>query len=455
MNSFHRRYSTATTALLLLVLPAGCATWEQMTASVRRAPDRMRAMVSRDRRDTEDPLSVTDHKSSPEYQRAQRELKQGDETMLKFAQWREDLGDLSEAGDRYRDILADNPNNLDARLGIARVEYKSGRVAEAEDILRSTAKKHPRSTQVWMEMAHINTEREQWGQAVQNLQKAAEIDPHNVTVQYELGLALARSDRMEESRSYLASSVGESAALYNIGFVLHQQKRDQEAAVWFRQALNTHPDERTRKLSNQMLTQLGAANGSGGVQIAAAPNRPSMIDVRQTSFESYRETPGQPASGAATSPNRNGSGIENRFPEGITAPPTASSANWGGPTAQSAFASNAAMNESTMNSGFGPRYSSAETPQTYSNAGGPENGLGPAASGSGHASYSSGSAGSGSSGFGAAGFGSAGFGSAGSGPPQWHGPSNSPSVPAFGVPGRVSLSTSSVVDPPMWNANAP
>ena len=276
---------------LSCLLQTGCSTLQSV-------PGRMKAMVFRTT-DENDPLANISNSVADSYESAQKELKTADKTMLTFARWREDMGDYSEAKEKYRNILADNPHNVDARLGIARVEFATGRVTEAIDILNATGRKYPKRADVWSELGRIQVEREQWGPAVESLTKAVDMKPDDQSARYQLGVALAKSDRLQEAQPHLTAAVGESAAMYNIGFVLNQQNRTQESAAWFRKALNSHPDQRTKALSSQMLAKLeqGGQNAASNSMIAASKQK-STVDVELTSYEAYREVPGTPNGGA-------------------------------------------------------------------------------------------------------------------------------------------------------------
>lgn len=280
-----------TPVIAMLMLQCGCSS----------LPQQFQSLVSR-KPDADDPLdSIADAEVTKSYKSAKRELDHSETTLLKFARWREDMGDHAEARTQYRNILADNKDCVDARLGIARVEFATGRVAEAVDILNATARKFPKRAETWAELGRIQSERQEWTAAVQSLTKAYELDPSSQNVRYELGVALARSDRFEEARPHLAFAVGESAALYNIGYVLYESNRREESGHWFRRALNSHPDERTQHAATQMLADL-----TGDRPLPAYDRQPGQVDVAQTSFEAYRDVPGQPSIGQQTRQRVNG-----------------------------------------------------------------------------------------------------------------------------------------------------
>lgn len=266
-------------------------------ASMQAIPSKMKSLVSRTS-DVNDPLADDLLKVSPGFKTAKKELKAADSTLLSFAKWSEDRGDHEEAQRRYRDLLADDPDNVDARLGIARVEFKSGRKLEAEKILQSTVRKFPANTEAWIETGRLYSQMEQWGKAVQSFEKAIDLDYHNRTAQYEMGIALAHNERLSEAVDHLTIAGGQSAALYNVGFILHQSGRNEEAAEWFKRSMASQPDEQTRRNAGQMLATLGKETPLPSIRAAtqlASSSRPkSVVDVEQTSYQSYRETPGLP-----------------------------------------------------------------------------------------------------------------------------------------------------------------
>lgn len=270
--------------VLCLGLGVGCSTLQGI-------PGRMKSMVSREK-DSNDPLADVSVEVSSDFRAAKKELKSADETLIKYAQMREDMGNYDVALDRYRELLADNADNVEARLGIARIEYKNGRVHEAEQILKAAARRHPQNLQVWVDMGKIQSDRQQYGAAIQSLQKAVALDDSSQVARFELGLALARGDRLEEARSHLAFAVGESAALYNIGFVLNEAGRTEEALHFFEQTLDSFPNDQTKKSATQMVASLQQGIPlPTNEQLAANQKIPSRVLLQQSSYKEWTETP--------------------------------------------------------------------------------------------------------------------------------------------------------------------
>ncbi|MCH2211226.1 MAG: tetratricopeptide repeat protein [Fuerstiella sp.] len=185
-------------------------------------------------------------------------LKNPESTNLAFARWKEDMSQYSEAKTRYQEVLTVNPDCLAARLGIARVERETGRFEQCCDILTAAQEQYPQDPTVMLELGRTYNEREKWDQSIQAFSKAVDLAPEDQTVRYELGLALASADRMEQALPHLKFAVGDSAAYYNIGFILHERGRSAEALSWLERTMDSHPDKRTRHKAGELLAELDA-----------------------------------------------------------------------------------------------------------------------------------------------------------------------------------------------------
>jgi hypothetical protein len=106
----------------------------------------------------------------------------------------------------------------------------------------------------------LYTQQEEWPKAIASFEDASAIDPENQVCRYELGVVFARVHRYDQALSHLTYAVGESAANYNIGYVLHEQGNDTDAAEWFQNALQAHPDKRTTNMINTMLAEISTQN---------------------------------------------------------------------------------------------------------------------------------------------------------------------------------------------------
>ena len=238
--------------LLLASVAGGCA---------GKKTNPFGSLASRFSKDSpKDPLALEEGDVSKGFAAANKGLRAPEETMLKFAEWKEDTGQYAEAKQRYREILTENEGCLKARLGIARIERETGRFDQCLDILMTANQQYPQNAEVLLELGRSHTKRQEMGKAIQYLKQAADAHPDEEQVRFELGVALARVGDYDDAVAHLRYAVGESAALFNVGFVLHQEGKSSEACTWIQNSLRTHPDDRTRAAAQELLARIDKNN---------------------------------------------------------------------------------------------------------------------------------------------------------------------------------------------------
>lgn len=218
-------------------------------------------------------LQPSERRLSPEFREAQKLFKDPERTLLSYARMKEDNEEYGEARERYRELTVAYPESVDARLGLARIEMATGRIEEAEQILQELAKQHPENVSIFMETGRMYANREEWSKAIAQFEKACSLKPEDQMARYELGLACIRTQQMDSAVQHLTFAVGESAAMYNIGYVLQEQGRTAEARDWYQKALDSHPDPRTALQSRQMLSKLNVTDEQAAALAAAAVPR--------------------------------------------------------------------------------------------------------------------------------------------------------------------------------------
>lgn len=262
------------TGLLACLLSTGCGT--------TRSWNEMSDMASRfSQRKAESDALVLDQKAlSKGFQRSRgglitKGLQNPERTNLTFARWKEDMGQYVESKRRYHEILTANPDCLTARLGIARIERETGRFAQCRDILLAAQKHHPKDVTVMLELGRAYSEREEWDSSIRAFREAVDLAPDEQTTRYELGVALAGANRLSEALPHLKFAVGDSAAYYNIGYLLHKHGRSAEAVEWLERAMSAHPDERTQNVAGELLTKLRVSRPASPsfLETAVASNR--------------------------------------------------------------------------------------------------------------------------------------------------------------------------------------
>jgi tetratricopeptide (TPR) repeat protein len=307
-----RKQLAAMTAAATLASAFGCAsTWERSTSFLR--PDS--ATEKADTADSEkksNVKTVSAEALSAEFKAAQKTFKNPETTLLKWAQYQEDIGEYAEARKLYRELQAAYPSNIDAHLGLARIEQQTGRNHQAEEMLTALAERYPRDVNVQLELGRLYTQLNNDTQSIRVFEKITELQPENQTCRYELGLALARTGQYDQALSHLTFAVGAPAANYNIGYILHEQGRNADAAEWFQNALQSRPDLQTADRSRKMLAKLMPTEGAipesaVAVRARSSQNPPAAIRAPQFPISGYtsaasQESPMLVSGRAATSP---------------------------------------------------------------------------------------------------------------------------------------------------------
>jgi tetratricopeptide (TPR) repeat protein len=429
----NRRTLTALFAATALGLSTGCAsTGLQSSFAKVTSPFRRGAAAESDASsaDTASPRYSTPRKSffakdeskslSPEFREAQKSLKKNPEkTLLAWARYQEDIGEYAEARKMYRELQIAYPDNMESHLGMARIELLTGRSIQAKELLSQLVKEHPKNLEVRMAVGRMYAHQEDWDAAIRAFEEACELEPENQDCRYEMGVAFARAGQFDQALSHLTYSVGAPAANYNIGYILHEQGQNGDAAEWFRNALEMRPDHQTAEKSRAMLAKLDpsalpkSAAGNSGI----AQNRSAGARRMSPAQEPASAQPQQSAMMTSSRPEATPPDFASRF-----TPAAATSSQQTGVALPVVSSSEGATiigrrSASPTSKSASPDFAATQLPPVSSS---PFRTVSHAAPNT--AGYSSPQA-----------------------PPQWHGPTSQPVTPA-------ATDWSSPKDPPSWRA---
>lgn len=181
---------------------------------------------------------------------------------LAYAHWMEESGRINEARTHYSDVKKAEPKNIDAILGLARVDLLSGRYNEAEQGFQRVIKLEPNSGRAHYELARCYESQKRWGDAVTELNKALLADPTDTSFRYQLAVALTESGDIEGALPHFGRVVGDAEAHYNVGLILKQQGQMAEAEKHFSIALAKKPE---LKEAEHWLNELHTRTSTGRV----------------------------------------------------------------------------------------------------------------------------------------------------------------------------------------------
>lgn len=139
-------------------------------------------------------------------------------TLLEQAHHARAAGDVVEAVALYRAVLADEPDALDALLGLSHALIESGKVEEAAPIAAELAKKHPRNDRILALLARTSLAEGDLTGAATHIFVASARSPQERDVQMVRGMFEdLRGDHAAAQRQYQAALRGDALdiAVYN------------------------------------------------------------------------------------------------------------------------------------------------------------------------------------------------------------------------------------------------
>lgn len=160
----------------------------------------------------------------------------------------------ADARQHYQAALKEEPRNVEAILGIARLDQHAGRMRDASRGFDRAMQLAPNDDEVLGSIGMFHASQGRWQQATGMLHRAVSANPNNKDHRFHLGVVLAKAGNYPAAEQQFTVAVGKPMAHYHIGYLLYEQGRNEEAARRFQLALTLQPDLEAPK---EMLTKLG------------------------------------------------------------------------------------------------------------------------------------------------------------------------------------------------------
>lgn len=230
-----------------------------------------------------------------------KKLKDPTKLDLAYAKWQEQLGNMTEARERYQRVLHDEPQSIDALLGLARMDQLAGRLPEAEQGFRRALKSSPNDPLVLDALGQLYAGQEKWSQAIDILKQGVQTAPNDDTIRFHLAIATAKSGDLATAKPLFVNSVGEAEAEYNLGLILHGQGKLELAEQHFVQAVVKKPTlEQAQYWLNEIRIEKETKNLLAGTSTNTRPRPdmqapagalPSTTNLQPTSVVEHRLSP--------------------------------------------------------------------------------------------------------------------------------------------------------------------
>lgn len=161
---------------------------------------------------------------------------------LAYALWHEQEGNLVEARNSYDRVLDENPRNVEALLGLSRLDIAAGRLEDAEMRLTKAQKLAPKNAQVAISRGQYYSAREEWPQALEAMQLARSLSKYDPACAYHLGYVQAKMGDTASALSNFTEAVGAAEAQYNLAYILYEQGNLVGAEDHLQRAISQKPD---------------------------------------------------------------------------------------------------------------------------------------------------------------------------------------------------------------------
>ena len=203
---------------------------------------------------------------------------------LSAAALHEQQGQFDAAQKQYEKLLVNEPTNRAGLIGLARLKHRQGEFEKSIEIYSVAAKHYGDDPVVLNDLGLCLARAGRSAEAITYLQNAIRLNPDSLMYRNNLAAILVESNRSQEAVATLEKSYGPAVANYNVGYLLNQHGKSQEATAYFIEALEINPSLMpARQLLEQLAPQVGT--------LPQQPKPPSSSDAPRTSAKSPTESP--------------------------------------------------------------------------------------------------------------------------------------------------------------------
>ena len=137
--------------------------------------------------------------------------------------------------------LTIEPENLDGMLALARLEDREGQLDAALHYYRQAVQKHPQSAKALNDLSLCFARRGQLVEAVPPMEQAIRLQPAKQLYRNNLAKVLIELNQVGGALQHQLAVHPPAIAHYNMGVLLHQRDRNEEARNFLTQATQLDP----------------------------------------------------------------------------------------------------------------------------------------------------------------------------------------------------------------------
>jgi tetratricopeptide (TPR) repeat protein len=163
------------------------------------------------------------------------------ELFIATAQISERQGNVAQARQQLQHSLSMWPNNIDLLRAAGRMEDRAGNLPLAEALYRRAVTASPQHAGALNDLGVCMAREGKLEQSVQSLEQAAYLQPGEARYRNNVATVLVELRQDQRALAHLSAVHAPAEANYNLGQLLVERNRPQEAARYFQAALGIDP----------------------------------------------------------------------------------------------------------------------------------------------------------------------------------------------------------------------
>jgi tetratricopeptide (TPR) repeat protein len=202
---------------------------------------------------------------------------------LAYGKLMEEVGNTAEARKNYIAAAELQPKNVEALLGLARLDQMCGNLEQAEKQYRQAIKLEPNSGLANFSLGQFYASQKRWDESAEALTKAMLSEPEQIEFRYALAVALVHRGDVDAALPHFIRTIGDAEAHYNVGLILQEENRLEEAERHFLLAVTKKPELTAAqswltRIREMRATQIAAESESQPSDVVPAGHRAAAPD---------------------------------------------------------------------------------------------------------------------------------------------------------------------------------
>ena len=191
-------------------------------------------------------------------------------------------GRWEEAEKLYREVLRDNPTNVDAMRLLGNVTLETGRIYQAERLFRRAIANAPDFVLAQIDLGFALKKQSRLEEAIEQFRQAIRLEPDNIQAHHMLGSTLSMSaltyEAVEAYQKVLELAPNHTGAMLGLGHVLKTVGRQEEAIEAYRNCIRLKPQNgeiywslanlKTYRLSDEDIREMQSRVGEADEKVS-------------------------------------------------------------------------------------------------------------------------------------------------------------------------------------------